>query len=96
MRRIAPGHVACARGIESWWWTRRDSPAIPYPLTLSGKPVWRGPSGGVCWTESRRWDPPALDGIDYFIAPRRIVLDKMLVDAAREAGAKIREGCYLD
>ena len=40
--------------------------------------------------------PPPLDGIDYFIAPRRMVLDKMLVDAAREAGAEIREGCYVD
>src|SRR6202040_1023189 len=39
--------------------------------------------------------PPALDGIDYFIAPRRMVLDKMLVDAAREAGAEVREGCYV-
>jgi 2-polyprenyl-6-methoxyphenol hydroxylase-like FAD-dependent oxidoreductase len=39
--------------------------------------------------------PPPLDGIDFFIAPRRIVLDKMLVDAARGAGAEIREGCYI-
>ena len=39
--------------------------------------------------------PPPLDGIDFFIAPRRIVLDKMLVDAARTAGAEIREGCYI-
>jgi flavin-dependent dehydrogenase len=39
--------------------------------------------------------PPPLEGIDYFVAPRRILLDKMLVDAAREAGAEIREGSYI-
>ncbi|HTJ70648.1 MAG TPA: NAD(P)/FAD-dependent oxidoreductase [Actinospica sp.] len=36
--------------------------------------------------------PPAHDGIDYAIGPRRTVLDKILVDAAREAGAEVREG----
>ncbi len=39
--------------------------------------------------------PPPLDGIDYAVAPRRNVLDKLLVDAAREAGAEIREGFYV-
>ncbi len=34
-------------------------------------------------------DPPG-------IAPRRTVLDKILVDAAREAGAEVREGVSVD
>jgi 2-polyprenyl-6-methoxyphenol hydroxylase-like FAD-dependent oxidoreductase len=39
--------------------------------------------------------PPPLDGIDYAIAPRRTVLDKLLVDAAVAAGAELREGVYV-
>lgn len=39
--------------------------------------------------------PPPLDGIDYALAPRRFLLDKVLVDAAAEAGAEVREGCYV-
>ncbi|MFE6156202.1 NAD(P)/FAD-dependent oxidoreductase [Streptomyces sp. NPDC057889] len=35
---------------------------------------------------------PAYDGIVPAFAPRRTVLDAMLVDAAREAGAEVREG----
>jgi 2-polyprenyl-6-methoxyphenol hydroxylase-like FAD-dependent oxidoreductase len=34
---------------------------------------------------------PAFDGADAVIAPRRTVLDAMLVDAARDAGAEVRE-----
>jgi flavin-dependent dehydrogenase len=33
---------------------------------------------------------PAGD-VDYDLCPRRTVLDKMLVDAAAEAGAEVRE-----
>jgi flavin-dependent dehydrogenase len=40
--------------------------------------------------------PPAADGISEFFAPRRIVLDKILVDAAVEAGAELREGCTVE
>ncbi|MEU9481768.1 NAD(P)/FAD-dependent oxidoreductase [Streptomyces sp. NPDC048191] len=40
--------------------------------------------------------PPAHEGIDYAIGPRRTVLDKILVDAAGEAGAEVREGCTVD
>ena len=36
--------------------------------------------------------PPPLDGVAEFYAPRRIVLDKILVDAAIAAGAELREG----
>ena len=35
--------------------------------------------------------PPPLDGTDHWLCPRRTVLDKILVDAAREAGAEVRE-----
>jgi len=34
---------------------------------------------------------PAFDGAPVAYAPRRTVLDKLLVDAAREAGAEVRE-----
>jgi len=40
--------------------------------------------------------PPAADGISEFVAPRRTVLDKILVDAAVQAGAELREGCSVD
>lgn len=35
--------------------------------------------------------PPPVDGVSEIIAPRRTVLDKILVDAAVEAGAELRE-----
>ncbi|MFB7169295.1 NAD(P)/FAD-dependent oxidoreductase [Streptomyces sp. NPDC056254] len=35
---------------------------------------------------------PAGDGFEASYAPRRTVLDQVLVDAAREAGAEVREG----
>lgn len=34
-------------------------------------------------------------GIEYLCAPRRTVLDRILVDAARSAGADVRHGCQL-
>ena len=36
--------------------------------------------------------PQPIDGFDYGYCPRRTVLDKLLVDAAVEAGAELREG----
>jgi flavin-dependent dehydrogenase len=36
--------------------------------------------------------PPPADGVDAEYGPRRTVLDKILVDAAAEAGAEVREG----
>jgi 2-polyprenyl-6-methoxyphenol hydroxylase-like FAD-dependent oxidoreductase len=38
-----------------------------------------------------RGRPSAVDGTTVMYSPRRTVLDKLLVDAAREAGAEIRE-----
>ncbi|HEY5987476.1 MAG TPA: NAD(P)/FAD-dependent oxidoreductase [Streptosporangiaceae bacterium] len=34
---------------------------------------------------------PACDGVDMMCSPRRTLLDKLLVDAARSAGAEVRE-----
>lgn len=39
---------------------------------------------------------PTFDGVDALYSPRRTVLDAMLVDAAREAGAEAREGFTVD
>ncbi|MBE0610887.1 MAG: FAD-dependent monooxygenase, partial [Dehalococcoidia bacterium] len=39
---------------------------------------------------------PADPNDPLTIAPRRTVLDKILVDAAREAGAEVREGTSVD
>jgi flavin-dependent dehydrogenase len=40
--------------------------------------------------------PRAVDGVSTAYAPRRTVLDKILVDAAAEAGAEVREGFTVD
>lgn len=40
--------------------------------------------------------PPADDDIPGEYAPRRFVLDKLLVDAAVEAGAELQEGCPVE
>jgi 2-polyprenyl-6-methoxyphenol hydroxylase-like FAD-dependent oxidoreductase len=40
--------------------------------------------------------PLAEDGIPGEYAPRRMVLDKLLVDAAIAAGATVREGCLVE
>jgi flavin-dependent dehydrogenase len=39
--------------------------------------------------------PPPVDRVSTFLAPRRTVLDKILVDAAVEAGAELRENCLV-
>lgn len=36
-------------------------------------------------------DLPPIDGVDVVCGPRRTVLDKLLVDAAAEAGVEVRE-----
>ena len=37
-----------------------------------------------------------FEGVDALYSPRRTLLDTMLVDAAREAGAEVREGFAVD
>jgi flavin-dependent dehydrogenase len=39
--------------------------------------------------------PEAVDGMSVMYCPRRIVLDKLLVDAARDAGAEVREATLV-
>ncbi|RKR90955.1 flavin-dependent dehydrogenase [Micromonospora pisi] len=39
---------------------------------------------------------PPYDGADALYSPRRVLLDATLVDAAREAGAEVREGFTVD
>jgi 2-polyprenyl-6-methoxyphenol hydroxylase-like FAD-dependent oxidoreductase len=38
---------------------------------------------------------PTFGDVNMMISPRRTILDAMLVDAARAAGAEVREGCSL-
>ena len=45
--------------------------------------------------EAVRVDMKADHGVDCLFAPRRTVLDPLLVDAAREAGAEVRHGIAL-
>jgi flavin-dependent dehydrogenase len=42
-----------------------------------------------------RGRPEAVDGTAVMYCPRRTVLDKLLVDAARDAGAEVREGALV-
>jgi flavin-dependent dehydrogenase len=39
---------------------------------------------------------PAVDGVNAVYSPRRVVLDALLVDAAREAGVEVRERFVVD
>jgi flavin-dependent dehydrogenase len=41
-------------------------------------------------------NPRPADGVSTAFAPRRTVLDKLLIDAARAAGAEVREGYTVD
>jgi 2-polyprenyl-6-methoxyphenol hydroxylase-like FAD-dependent oxidoreductase len=45
--------------------------------------------------EAIRVDIKPDHGVDFLLAPRRTVLDPLLVDAAREAGAAVRHGVAL-
>jgi len=40
--------------------------------------------------------PPPVEDVTMFYAPRRTVLDKILVDAAVAAGAELREGFFVE
>lgn len=40
--------------------------------------------------------PRRIDGVDVAYGPRRTILDKLLVDAAAEAGAEMRDGFTVD
>lgn len=62
-------------------------------------------AAGTPSTRSARFDQgeavitgrfPAYDGTDFMCSPRRTLLDKVLVDAARTAGAEVRENFTVD
>src|SRR5262249_577219 len=60
-------------------------------LEETGCPLWQTYSydfGSYTITGSPR---PTVDGITRALCPRRTVLDKLLLDAAAEAGAEVRE-----
>src|SRR5215471_6203784 len=40
--------------------------------------------------------PPPAGGASVWYAPRRTILDKLLIDAAAESGVTFREGCALE
>jgi 2-polyprenyl-6-methoxyphenol hydroxylase-like FAD-dependent oxidoreductase len=59
-----------------------DTPPTPHVRFHAGSAVIEG-------------EFPTFDGVNMMISPRRTILDAMLVDAARAAGAQVREGCSL-
>ena len=59
-------------------------------LTATGLPANRKFTMDLGDFPLRGWGPP-VDGVTESYAPRRIVLDKILVDAAVEAGVELRE-----
>lgn len=64
-------------------------------LVAAGTPPTREvrfDAGGV----TLRGSFPAYDGVDALYSPRRTVLDALLVDAARAAGAQVHEGFRVE
>ncbi|MGQ0623335.1 MAG: NAD(P)/FAD-dependent oxidoreductase [Sporichthyaceae bacterium] len=60
------------------------------PLLATGTPKLPGTlinHGGIDLT----WSYTPVDGLDFGLCPRRTVLDQVLVDTARGAGAEVRE-----
>jgi 2-polyprenyl-6-methoxyphenol hydroxylase-like FAD-dependent oxidoreductase len=62
-------------------------------------------AAGTPATREVRFDPgpvalvgrfPAYEGVDALYSPRRTVLDALLVDAARQAGAEVRENYLVE
>jgi 2-polyprenyl-6-methoxyphenol hydroxylase-like FAD-dependent oxidoreductase len=62
-------------------------------------------AAGTPATREVRFDPgpvalagrfPAHEGVDALYSPRRTVLDAVLVDAARQAGAEVRENYFVE
>jgi flavin-dependent dehydrogenase len=43
-----------------------------------------------------RGTPPSVEDVATIYAPRRTILDKILIDAAVEAGAELREGFFVE
>jgi flavin-dependent dehydrogenase len=63
-------------------------------IVAAGTPAIRSTTFHYC-DEAIRVDLKPDHGVDCLFAPRRTVLDRLLVDAAREAGAEVRHGVAL-
>ncbi len=68
----------------------RTTPDQPNTFRCSHGPRWAlaGDAGGGLVMDGQF---PAYDGVDAMYSPRRTLLDSILVEAAREAGAEVRE-----
>ena len=64
-------------------------------VVASGAPIIRRISMHSPLDEPRVKDVDAIAGVDHLIAPRRYVLDSILLDAAREAGAATETGVTM-
>ena len=87
---IPHGHVILYRGVRflrEWGLLERVERSSCPPMRRHTFDLGDFPLSGF---------PPAYDGIPGEIAPRRYVLDKLLVDAAVEAGAELHEGCAVE
>ncbi|MBB4363510.1 2-polyprenyl-6-methoxyphenol hydroxylase-like FAD-dependent oxidoreductase [Bradyrhizobium sp. CIR18] len=63
-------------------------------IAAAGTPVIRSTTFHY-GDEAVRVDIKPDHGVDFLLAPRRIILDPLLVDAARDAGAAVRHGIAL-
>jgi 2-polyprenyl-6-methoxyphenol hydroxylase-like FAD-dependent oxidoreductase len=87
---IPHGHVILYRGVRflrDWGLLERVERSNCLPIRRHSFDLGDFPLSGF---------PPAYDGIPGEIAPRRYALDKLLVDAAVEAGAELHEGCAVE
>ncbi len=87
---VPHGHVILYRGVRflrDWGLLERVEASNCPPMRRHTFDLGDFPLSGY---------PPAYNGIPGEIAPRRYVLDKLLVDAAVEAGAELREGCAVE
>ena len=74
-----------ARLARFWLLERCWMPAPRPPLTSAFKQA----------TRSSKAELPTYHDVNMMISPRRTILDALLVDAARAAGAEVREGCSV-
>jgi len=87
---VPHGHVILYRGVRflrDWGLLERVEASNCPPMRRHTFDLGDFPLSGY---------PPAYNGTPGEIAPRRYVLDKLLVDAAIEAGAELREGCTVE
>lgn len=61
------------------------------PLLAAGTPLIKKASVGSLEV-AQTIEIPEIEGVPGTLAPRRTLLDKLLIDGARDAGAEVREG----